>query len=414
MARDNIAFTLSANVATNGTFTVSYPTGRSSGSYSDTNNHMLVTTCGLYRFPRDFTISFGASSATITYLGSTTLPAGMAGFLELEILGDYPTNPINYRLNPGCQFVPSLIINLGSPVLGTSNSISLSQSVTASNGVGLALLNGSTAGVLDVPRNVIAAWTNTAVCTVRGTDVLGNAMTESSASGTSMTGKKAFAKVTSVNFSASVTGATVGTGNVLGLPIYIPDGTFIDLELKNGVAYGSLPRTHIMQGQINQTDLLAGTAQNLVAPIAGTIKRLRTIVQTAVTTGGTITLKEGTTLVAGLSVTVANAATVGTVAASTPTAGDASTVVAAGDRIQVVPASFATAGAVNYEIEISTNPIAQLLGTLVVGDNSTPTATTGDVRGTYVTPDTMDGTQGFSLIVYAPGPTNPGGLQYAG
>lgn len=106
-------------------------------------------------------------------------------------------------------------VDLGAPVAASANAISLSQSVTG--GVA-ALLNGALGATLDVPRNVVAAWTNTAVCTVTGTDKYGRTLVESSASGTSMTGKKAFKTITSVVFSASVTGATVGTGDVLGLP----------------------------------------------------------------------------------------------------------------------------------------------------------------------------------------------------
>ena len=118
----------------------------------------------------------------------------------------------------GVPLHPTLQVDLGAPVAASANAISLSQSVTG--GVA-ALLNGALGGTLDVPRNVVAAWTNTAVCTVTGTDVYGRTLVESSASGTSMTGKKAFKTITSVVFSASVTSATVGTGDVLGLPYRI-------------------------------------------------------------------------------------------------------------------------------------------------------------------------------------------------
>ena len=118
----------------------------------------------------------------------------------------------------GVPLNPIMQVDLGAPVAASANAISLSQSVTG--GVA-ALLNGALGGTLDVPRNVVAAWTNTAVCTVTGTDVYGRTLVESSASGTSMTGKKAFKTITSVVFSASVTSATVGTGDVLGLPYRI-------------------------------------------------------------------------------------------------------------------------------------------------------------------------------------------------
>jgi hypothetical protein len=101
------------------------------------------------------------------------------------------------------------------PVLGVANAIAASQGVTGGvNG----LVNGANAGILDVPRNVVAAWTGTSVLTVVGTDYYGYPQTETSGSGTSFTGKKAFATITSFSFTATVTGATVGTGAKLGLP----------------------------------------------------------------------------------------------------------------------------------------------------------------------------------------------------
>lgn len=116
------------------------------------------------------------------------------------------------RSNRGAPLTPVVQVDLGVPATASANSICTSQSV--SSGVAAVI----TAGTLDVPRNVVAAWTNTAIVTVTGTDKYGKTLVESSASGTSFTGKKAFKTVTSVVFNASVTGATVGSGVVLGLP----------------------------------------------------------------------------------------------------------------------------------------------------------------------------------------------------
>lgn len=105
---------------------------------------------------------------------------------------------------------------------------------------------------------------------------------------------------------------------------------------------------------INETDTLAGTSAELISPVAGRISRMSVIVQKAVTTGGDVTALVGVTAVAGLTCTIADAAAKGTVVTDTPTAGDASTVVAVGDRIQVAPAAaFNTAGAVSGFVEIA-------------------------------------------------------------
>lgn len=117
---------------------------------------------------------------------------------------------------------------------------------------------------------------------------------------------------------------------------------------------GEPPRRVILPFAIGQTDLLAGTAAELVAPEAGAVTLLQTTVQTAVTTGGAITVEVNGVAVDGLSVAVANGAAKGARGSDTPTAGHATTVVAAGDRITVTPAAaFDTAGAVSGFVEIT-------------------------------------------------------------
>jgi len=118
----------------------------------------------------------------------------------------------------GVPFRPTLMVDLGTPAVGAANTHFTSASIAAATPIVTGAFTGALAGVNDVPRNIVAAWTNTAVMTVRGLDTYGRAMTESSGSGTSFTGKKAFKSITSVSVSADVTSATVGTGDVLGLP----------------------------------------------------------------------------------------------------------------------------------------------------------------------------------------------------
>lgn len=128
--------------------------------------------------------------------------------------------------------LPSWVL-LGTPIVGDADGYLESQAITAAGGPATGL-NGTLGGVADVPRNVVAAWTGTAVMTVTGTDVYGRPLVESSASGTSFTGKKAFKTVTAVSVSADVTGATVGHGDVLGLPYRVNSKDEI-LIFENGV-----------------------------------------------------------------------------------------------------------------------------------------------------------------------------------
>lgn len=126
------------------------------------------------------------------------------------------------------------------------------------------------------------------------------------------------------------------------------DGVWVD------VRDAREPRRVTLPFSINQTDVLAGTAFELVSPVAGAISSMTTIVQAAVTTGGDVTANVGVTAVAGLACTVADAAAKGSMVTDTPTLGDATTVVAVGSRLSIVPgAPFATAGALNGILEIT-------------------------------------------------------------
>lgn len=230
--------TLSAAVATGGTFTVGYPTGRGAGSFTGGTRHSFHCLGADYNAPTDFTVSFGASEATITYLGETTLPAGTRIFVQFDELGSDTARPdFAVALPDGCSWSNICAVNLGAPATADADGVCASQAIAAADGgdINGALASGGVA-VFDVPRNVVAAWTTAAVLTVTGTDAYGNTLVESSASGTSFTGKKAFKTVTAVDVSVDVTGATVGTGAVLGLPFFLGGTGQIIGELMDGAA----------------------------------------------------------------------------------------------------------------------------------------------------------------------------------
>lgn len=140
---------------------------------------------------------------------------------------------------PGVEITALYDYNIA-PALAVSTAVSASQSVTSAVA---ALINGSlaTAGVatFDVPRNVVAAWTTTAIITITGTDVYGATMIETSASGTSHTGKKAFKTVTSIVPNASITGFTAGNGTVLGLPFNIGASDLLAARFNNAIDAGT-------------------------------------------------------------------------------------------------------------------------------------------------------------------------------
>lgn len=123
----------------------------------------------------------------------------------------------------------NLVAESFTPVVAAAAALAASQTVT---GAGTAfVLNGGVVtagvGVFDFARNVVAAWTNTAVITITGFDVHGAPLKEVSASGTSHAGVKAFKRITSITTSATITGATAGSGAVLGLTYRPIIGGFI-------------------------------------------------------------------------------------------------------------------------------------------------------------------------------------------
>jgi hypothetical protein len=104
----------------------------------------------------------------------------------------------------------------------------------------------------------------------------------------------------------------------------------------------------ILPFNLDQTDLLAGTTQWLSAPHAAVIKQIEVVVQLAVTTGGVIKAKLGSTDVVGATVTVADGAAAGTVYNASTALEEATAIVAKDGAIQIiVDAAFATAGRVH-------------------------------------------------------------------
>lgn len=111
----------------------------------------------------------------------------------------------------------------------------------------------------------------------------------------------------------------------------------------------------ILPFQIAQASLIANADVDFISPVDGYISELRTIIDVAITTGGTIAVKTGDALgttVAGLTQTIANSAAKGTKQTTTATAKSSTRKVSKGDRIQLDLTGFATAGQVNGVLTI--------------------------------------------------------------
>lgn len=232
--------TVSSAIATSGTITVAYPSGTDSGTFVGAYAHKMWVAGHqkMYDAPSGFTVSFGTSNITVTYLGSTSIPANTRVSFQFDSIGsDDGTLKTRMGTTKRVAVLTPVVINLGAPDTADADGISASATVTApANAViGGALASGGVA-TFDVPRNVVGAWTNTAVITIVGTDEYGNTVVETSASGTSHAGKKAFKTITRVTPNATITGATFGSGDVLGLPVALPEKAMVVKELEDGAA----------------------------------------------------------------------------------------------------------------------------------------------------------------------------------
>lgn len=241
MAFKTAEVTLSAAVASSGTITVSYPTNTDGGSFAGGTRHKMWA-AGLQKLftaPENFTVSFGTTNITVTYNGTTSIPANTRVNFQFEQIGADDNN-LKTKVDDthGLGVLTPFVIRLGAPDTADADGIATSQTCTASGTLTIAgaLASGGVA-TFDRPRNVVGAWTGSGTITVTGTDEYGVTIHETSAAtGVAHTGKKAFKTVTAVTVSTNVTAITVGSGDVLGLPVALKQKGLVVREMEDGAA----------------------------------------------------------------------------------------------------------------------------------------------------------------------------------
>lgn len=246
-------FSPSSAVATGGTMAFVLGNAVELGQVKNEGNHVLFAE-GLgaqFAFPTDFTISFSGSTATVTYNGTTTIPAASIVKLQLETAGEnnYLTQPqpITGRDYLGnIRHTQSNLVRvlLGAPIAATATNIVNAVARTGTN----TLTTYSPAFVQDVPRNLqvksSSAGDSTQTVIIRGLDEFGVAMSETfTLNGTSaVNGLKAFKVVISDQCSATLAGnLSVGSNTALGMPFFLPGGTsagigYVVKEVQDGAA----------------------------------------------------------------------------------------------------------------------------------------------------------------------------------
>lgn len=266
MTQDVITGTLASAVASAGTFTVSYPSNRDDGDYAGGYDHALMVINGKFLATAgDISLAFGASNITVTYNGSTTLPAGSAFRLGVDRAGD--DGKVNALADTGKMARGEMVIlNLGAPLTAdtdamikaaTSTEAPDTETVTytpdtdatspTDGAASVVSVNGVDYWELDVPRNILSTVTHGSsvvamTITVTGLDIYGNTMSETitvAATGTSQVdnGAKAFKHVRSIALTAAADAeantVNVGWGDVIGLPVFLPSTAYVLAELED-------------------------------------------------------------------------------------------------------------------------------------------------------------------------------------
>lgn len=239
MSLKTISGILAAAVADAGTVAITYPTGYTRGNFIPGVDHRLVMNQVELKSPNKITLSFGATQVTITNKTGAAWPAGSPFVLQLEVpAGEVGQLSLDGRTRmPRVNACPVRMVDLGSPAALSAAGI---RAAAAVGGAGA--LAGLLVTTLDVPRalTILSAGNDTGITfTVLGKDAYGNTVTEiiTGANAGTAAGKKAFASFTSITASGAAAGnVSVGWGNVLGLPVFLPNAVHILKEIQDGAA----------------------------------------------------------------------------------------------------------------------------------------------------------------------------------
>lgn len=454
MSRKVVTFNFASAVATNGTFTVGYPTGYSRGDFINGISHKLVALQSEYEAPKGITVSFGTSSVTVTYLGTTTIPAGSPGIFGFDIAG-----PDSFRSNDSkkqghIQTRPATLkfINFGSPSTVSTTALISAATLTempatlasitytyAQQGGSSPLDGTNPDGKLYPARNVVATITHASsvpgmTLTHTGFDINGNPVveTQTTTGGTTLvtlTGKKAFSglvstKILNASTTATTTDATLslGFGNKLGFDFPLLDPSRIAMEMTNNALQSVWRGLQVIPFSLGANEVGTGGAlRRIPAPINGRIVSAAVAVEVANNgnNAGTIAIAieqinsngNGVT-VAGAELAIAASATIGTVVSGSTAEGAATAEVSAGNQICVVATAGFSTGA-QFTGQIVLRPTYTPRGTVVAADTTTtPSGTSGDVYGTYTPAFTLDSTTQVGLLIWTPEPNSESTPEY--
>lgn len=269
--------TPSAAVASAGTIAFTLANAAQWGQVKYQGAHKLYARGlqAVFTHPNDFTVSASGATVTVTYNGSTSIPAGTLVKLQLEIPGEdsYATVAHNesvkdYYDNVRAVTARPVRVLFGATAAGSATAILNAQALAVTT-----LQTLTTPYVMDAPRAVTikSSGADTAVITIRGYDEFGVAMSESlTLNGTSaVNGKKAFKTVVSYQAaSAPANNLSIGTTNIFGLPFFLPGGTsagigYVLKEIQDGAVATA---GTVVGGDLTKATATTGDVRGTITP----------------------------------------------------------------------------------------------------------------------------------------------------
>jgi hypothetical protein len=209
---------------------IPYPEGRNEGHFFSGVNHTMTVDGSFFRCPRDFLITTLPDHLLLTWQGAATIPPRSVLNIQMEMPGsDFYFDAKNGITVNNMVHSPMFLVNLLAPLAPQEDFFALRQNAEAGKPLRLA------AEKADCPRNlVIAADGDISGCSflIEGLDIYGRTLRESITGATA--GRKAFSTVRKITPSAAAGDVRVGTGDKIGLPVYLPASGFLMREIING------------------------------------------------------------------------------------------------------------------------------------------------------------------------------------
>lgn len=232
---------LAAAVANAGTVVVNYPTGFTRGDFIPGVDHRMVVNQAELKAPTKITLVFGATGVTITNQTGATWPINSPFIFQFEV----PSTEQGQLAIDGVTRMPRVTpwpiryFDLGSPIATIATNLRAAAGITG--GVYPQVV-ATLISALDVPRNLIITSVGNdsgITFTVLGKDIYNKTVTEiiTGANAGVAAGLKAFSTITSITISAAAAGnVSIGVGNVLGFPGYLPNAKHILAEFLDGAS----------------------------------------------------------------------------------------------------------------------------------------------------------------------------------